>query len=305
VSSFRVDLEAYNGPLDLLLFLIRRDEVDIYDIPIAAITEQYVGYVRVIEALDPNLAGDFLVMAATLMEIKSRTLLPRPPLEEGEEEYIDPRVELVRQLLEYKAFKDAARTLGAAGEWQALKCPRQPVLPQADAGDLDIEEVGIWDLLEAFNKLLEQTGRRATAHEVVYDDTPLALHATDIVDSLQRADGSQRFVQIFAGRTKAELIGMFLALLELIRQRRVRAEQERPFGPIVLHLLDASPIESGTFDLQYAGAPPSPAASPVEPAPSARSEPEDTPDGPDQTSPAPGRNAPDQPDTETEHHDPQ
>jgi segregation and condensation protein A len=302
VSSFRVDLDAYNGPLDLLLFLIRRDEVDIYDIPIAAITEQYVGYVRVIEALDPNLAGDFLVMAATLMEIKSRTLLPRPPLEEGDEEFIDPRVELVRQLLEYKAFKDAARTLGTAGEWQALKSPRHPVLPQADADDLDLEEVGIWDLLEAFNRLLEQTGRRATAHEVVYDDTPLALHATDIVDSLERTDGSQRFEHIFAGRTKAELIGMFLALLELIRQRRVRAEQERPFGPIVLHLLDASPIESGEFDRQYAGAPPSPPDPPVVPAPSARSEPEDSLD---QTVQSPGRNGPDQPDTETEHHAPQ
>ncbi|MHC4610564.1 MAG: segregation and condensation protein A, partial [Planctomycetota bacterium] len=96
MATFRVDLEAYNGPLDLLLFLIRREEVDVYDIPIARITEQYVLYVKLLEALDPNLAGDFLVMAATLMEIKSRTLLPTPPAEEEEEEFIDPRMELVR-----------------------------------------------------------------------------------------------------------------------------------------------------------------------------------------------------------------
>ncbi len=249
MSNFRVDLEVYNGPLDLLLFLIRREEVDIYDIPIARITKQYVAFVSLIEAIDPNLAGDFLVLAATLMEIKSRTLLPRPPAEEGEEEMVDPRLELVRQLLEYKTFKDAARLLGASAQLQALKCPRQPAMPAADPGELDVEEVAIWDLLEAFNKLLEQTGRQAAIHDIAYDDTPVALHATDIVDSLERAHGSQAFNEVFAGRTKAELIGLFLALLELIRQRRVRAEQDRPFGIIVLHLLDASPIESEAFEL--------------------------------------------------------
>ena len=249
MSNFRVDLEVYNGPLDLLLFLIRREEVDIYDIPIARITGQYVAFVSLIEAIDPNLAGDFLVMAASLMEIKSRTLLPRPPVDQDEEEIVDPRLELIRQLLEYKTFKDAARLLGTSAQWQALKYARQPAMPAADPGELDIEEVAIWDLLEAFNKLLEQTGRRAATHDIAYDDTPIALHAIDIVDSLERAHGSQAFNDVFAGRTKAELIGLFLALLELIRQRRVRAEQDRPFGIIVLHLLDASPIESEAFEL--------------------------------------------------------
>lgn len=239
MNKFRVDLDVYNGPLDLLLFLIRREEVDIYDIPIARITGQYLGYVRLIESMDPNLAGEFLVMASTLMEIKSRTLLPRAPVEEGEEEPLDPRMELVRQLLEYKTYKDAARDLGAAAEMQALKYPRHPVLPPESAEEVDLEEVGIWDLLEAFNKLLEQTGRRSATHDVVHDDTPIALHAADIMDSLERSGGTQPFERVFEGRSKSEMIGLFLALLELIRQRRVRAEQDSSFGRIVLHMLDA------------------------------------------------------------------
>ncbi|MHC4093840.1 MAG: segregation and condensation protein A [Planctomycetota bacterium] len=249
MATFRVDLEAYNGPLDLLLFLIRREEVDVYDIPIARITEQYVLYVKLLEALDPNLAGDFLVMAATLMEIKSRTLLPTPPAEEEEEELIDPRMELVRQLLEYKTFKDAARSLGTAAQLQALRHARSPASAAEQSDELDIEEVEIWNLLEAFNRLLEQTGRRLVSHDVAYDDTPIALHATDVVDSLQRAGGSQGFEEIFEGRNKAELIGLFLALLELIRQRRIRAEQERPFGPITIHLLEAVKSESNLAEL--------------------------------------------------------
>jgi len=248
LAAFRVDLESYNGPLDLLLFLIRREEVDIYDIPIARITTQYVSYVRMLETMDPNLAGDFLVMAASLMEIKSRTLLPTPPPEEQDEDFIDPRLELVRQLLEYKKFKDAARSLGAAGQLQALRHARRPVLDPGDPDELDIEEAQVWDLLEAFNRLLEQTGRRARTHDVVYDDTPVALHAADVVDSLERSGGSQRFEDIFEGRTKAELIGLFLALLELIRQKRIRAEQERPFGPITIHLLVAGASPADTFE---------------------------------------------------------
>jgi segregation and condensation protein A len=250
LKDYRVDLDVYNGPLDLLLFLIRKEEVDIYDIPIAQITAQYVAYVRLIKQLDPNVAGEFLVLAATLMEIKSRMLLPRPPAEVEEDDFIDPRLELVRQLLEYKTFKDAARRLGLAAEIQALKHPRQLVALPSGPAEIELDELQIWDLLDAFNKLLEQTGRRQMSHEVVYDDTPLALHATDVLDSLARAGGAQRFESIFEGRTRSQLIGLFLALLELIRRRRIRVEQDRAFGTIVIFLLDASPIEEG-FDRAF------------------------------------------------------
>ena len=134
MGDYRVNLDIYNGPLDLLLYLIRRDEVDIYDIPIAGITEQYIQYVELLKKLDPNLAGEFLVMAATLMEIKTRMMLPSVAASEGDQEDVelDPRAELVRQLLEYKAFKDASADLREAHDLQSLKFPRQA---KADLGD--------------------------------------------------------------------------------------------------------------------------------------------------------------------------
>jgi len=246
LTEYKVALDVYNGPLDLLLFLIRREEVDIYDIPIARITEQYVQYVELLQQLDPDGVSEFLVLAATLMEIKSRTLLPRPPAEEVDEEMVDPRLELVRQLLEYKKFKDAARYLDDAASERAKKHGRSPVTVPLPPDEIEIENIDIWDLCDAFNRILEQTGQREAVHLVGVDDTPIALHAEDILDAIQRAGGAQSFTDIFVGRSKPEMIGLFLALLELIRQRRVRASQDRPFGTIWLHLLDATPLAYDT-----------------------------------------------------------
>ena len=240
MTDYRVELEVYNGPLDLLLFLIRREEIDIYDIPIARVTAQYLQYVDLLRELDPEAVSEFLVLAATLTEIKSRTLLPRAPAEEGEEEIVDPRLELVRQLLQYKAFKDAARSLEGAAAEQGLKHPRSPASPVTSPDEIELDNLEIWDLFDAFSGLLEQIGRARPYHEIAIDDTPLALHAEDIVDSLERAGGSQGFERIFLGRSRAEMIGLFLALLELMRQRRVRVSQDEPFGPIVVYLLDAA-----------------------------------------------------------------
>jgi len=243
VSDYRVDLEAYNGPLDLLLFLVRREEVDIHDIPITGILDQYISYVQMLETLDPNAVGDFLVLAATLMEIKSRMLLPRAPVEEDQEDPLDPRLELVRQLLLYKAFKEAAHSLGSAAATRAARLPRNPPGFEPEPDQVDLEDAQVWDLLAAFRRLLDQTGQAKAWHDVVYDDTPIALNATDISDFLEREGGSARFEAIFEGRSKGQLIGLFLALLEMIHQRRVRAEQEEPFGPIILHLIDSRPLD--------------------------------------------------------------
>lgn len=243
MTDYRVALDIYNGPLDLLLFLIRRDEIDIYDIPIARITKQYLAYVDLLKQLDPEIVSEFLVLAATLMEIKSRTLLPRPPEEEIDDEIGDPRLELVRQLLEYKKFKDAARSLEEAAAERALRHERRPTLPESNTDETALENLDIWDLFEAFNRLLTQIGKTGGVHQVGVDDTPIALHAEDILDSIQRAGGSQGFEEIFTGRTRAEMIGLFLALLELIRQRRIRAIQDRPFGPILIRLLDPTPLD--------------------------------------------------------------
>ncbi len=240
MKEYRVNLDVYNGPLDLLLWLIRREEVDIYDIPIARVTEQYLQYVELIRRLDPNLAGDFLVLAATLMEIKTRMLLPRPTIEDADgdagDDALDPRAELVRQLLQYKAFKDAADKLAEAADHRARRFEHRPAVPDAEPEELELDDVGIWELFEAFSRLLEQIGQEPGRHEVIYDDTPIEVHAEDLLDRLTQA-GPLRFAEVFEGAVeRSEIVGMFLAMLELARRRRVRIRQDGSFGEIVLAL---------------------------------------------------------------------
>jgi segregation and condensation protein A len=243
MQNYRVQLDSYSGPMDLLLYLIRREEVDIYDIPIARILDQYIQYVRLLEVMDPDLVGEFLVLAATLMEIKSRLLLPKPPPEEADGDWLDPRADLVRQLLAYRAFREAAGELGHRADTHAQRFPRPKIrLPNDEENEVDLEDAQIWDLLTAFNKLLASVGAKRGIHEVLYDDTPITLHAADVQDRLQREGPSLPFEKIFEGRTRGEMIGLFLALLELIRQDRVRIEQAEVFGTIVVHLINPLPI---------------------------------------------------------------
>ncbi len=252
MANYKVTLDAYHGPLDLMLFLIQREEVDIYDIPIAKITKEYIEYVEVMEKIDPEIVGEFLILAATLMEIKSRLLLPVPPPEEVDDEMIDPRLELVHQLLEYKKYKEAARSLEDSALEQALKHARSPVLPPRDPDDVELDSLEIWDVFDAFNHILEQTGKSEAVHQVPIDDTPIALHADDVVDVLQRAGGTYEFSRIFAGRTRPEMIGLFLAMLELIRQKRIVVKQATNTSEIVIHLLDATPLdEIDDLDAEY------------------------------------------------------
>ena len=245
MQNYRVQLEdTYAGPMDLLLYLIRRDEVDIYDIPIARLLADYLAYVRLLKVVDPDAVGDFLVLAATLMEIKSRLLLPKAPIEEEEDDSLDPRADLVRQLLAYRAYREAAGTLRECGQLRALKWARPGQDLPGDEKEVDIEEAQVWDLMAAFNKMLTQTGQGTIEHEVLYDDTPVALHAADILDRLERDGPVMRFEQIFEGRIRSEMIGLFLALLELIRQDRVRVEQQERWGQIHVHLIDPTPIST-------------------------------------------------------------
>ena len=242
MTDYRVNLDIYNGPLDLLLYLIRREEIDIHDIPIARITEQYCAYVDTLKIINPDIAGEFLVMAATLMEIKSRMLLPQQ-VDDDDIEIADPRTELVRQLLQYKAFKDAADNLRRAAEAQSLRFPRRPAeiaTNQGDEEEIEIEEVQIWDLLGAFTRLMDSIGYSSaqTETEIIYDDTPIELHMADIMDLLKR-QGDMTFSQIFQGRTsRSELVGLFLALLELAKRGEIYIEQPQPFGEIYIYQAD-------------------------------------------------------------------
>ncbi|TWT42080.1 Segregation and condensation protein A [Phycisphaerae bacterium RAS1] len=235
-EEYRVQLDVFTGPLDLLLYLVRRDELDIQDISLTRLADQYLDYVHLLEELDPNAASEFLVMAATLAEWKSRALLPTPPLDAADDAD-DPQANLVRKLLEYKRFKDAARALGAAADERAKRFVRAPANLPPELQGVELEEVEVWDLLSAFGRVMTSIGRGPGVHEVRYDDVPLEQHQADIM-ALISARGATTFRELFDGtESKAQIVGRFLALLELLRTRRLRAEQERVFGEIYLFLL--------------------------------------------------------------------
>ncbi len=254
MSDYRVTLDIYNGPLDLLLYLIRREEVDIYDIPISHIANQFMEQVELMRSLDPNMAGEFLVMAATLMEIKTRMLLPAPPPEEdGDDQPFDPRGELVRQLLEYKAFKDAAGDLWHSAIQQAMSHPRTPAKPERGEQDVEMADLQVWDLMDAFNRVLAEIGQDARTHDVVYDDTPIELHERDIMDMLAR-DGRVTFRQIFAGRaTRGEIVGLFLAMLQLVAHRQILVSQGSPTDEISVEL-NPNPPDAEQLEIEEAAA---------------------------------------------------
>jgi len=247
MADYRVDLDVFAGPLDLLLYLVRKEEVDIYDIHIAKITDQYIHYIEMLKNLDIDLAGDFLVMAATLMQIKSAMLLPKAePDQLGDDDISDPRTELIRQLLEYKKFKDAANLLDAAAEEQRERFGRPDTIveslrPGAEP-EVDIEQVSVWDLLEAFDQVCRAIGKVGDISQIK-DDTPIDLYQIEILHRLQ-TEGPMTFERIFESRTdRAVMIGLFLALLELIREKLIWAEQQSAGSAIYLRSLTDEPAE--------------------------------------------------------------
>jgi len=239
-------LESFEGPLDLLLFLVRRSEVDLHDIPIGEITDQYLGMLGQVESVDVELAGEFLVMAATLVEIKSRTIAPKVESDDAEddsatEDPTDPRADLIRQLLRYQRIRLAAERLedGRVLFQRQLEVRVGNDLEdrsQVDSG-LDLEDVHVMDLAEAYERIASAINFDAMGdHRVAMDDTPIALHQADLVDQLTRRSGDALTLQdIFAGRHASHRVGLFLATLELIRTRKVDFLQEDE-GPIRLTL---------------------------------------------------------------------
>jgi segregation and condensation protein A len=247
LTDYRVHLESFAGPLDLLLYLVRKEEVDIYDISITKITDQYMRYIEVLKNLDIDLAGDFLVMASTLMQIKSAMLLPKAEPEQlGADDLADPRAELIRQLLEYKKFKDAANLLGTAADETNKRFGRPDIIieqlkPDAEPA-IDIEQISVWDLLEAFGSIMEATGAGADISRIK-DDTPIDLYQIEILQRLQ-TEGPLSLEQIFPSKSKrVVMVGLFLALLELIRENLVGAKQPKSSNSIYLRSLTDEPAE--------------------------------------------------------------
>jgi segregation and condensation protein A len=229
----RIRLPEFEGPLDLLLYLIRKNEVDIHDIPIAPITRQYMEYLDLMKELNLDVAGEFMVMAATLIHIKSKMLVPVNPTEaQGEEETEDPREELVRRLLEFQRYKEAAGLLHQKREIRAATWTRpDTVLPGFDDAGEEMIEAGLYDLIGAFKELLE---RRKTllAHEVEHEGKSVEERMEELLAMLA-AGQSLEFRELFATEeTKAGMILTFLALLELIRLKQIKVYQRGLFGPI-------------------------------------------------------------------------
>lgn len=229
--NYKVQLEVFEGPLDLLLYLIKKEEVDIYHIPIAKVAEQYLEYIKMMRMLNLDVAGEFLVMAATLMHIKSRMLLPEEELEEDETEE-DPRGDLIKQLIEYQKFKEIAERL----EERQIKQEETFIRGRDETMELAqkegfLLEVNLFDLLTAFSHVLETVGEESFT-EIVEDEITVHEKIREIIDIL-RVKTSLNFTKLFVGlATKVEMVATFLALLELIRLKEIKIRQAQRFGEI-------------------------------------------------------------------------
>jgi len=232
--DFRVDLDSFRGPLDLLLYLVRKHELDITDIPIALITEQYLKHLAVLAELDIGAVGEFVAVASTLIEIKSLEVLPQG--DEVEDAIDDPREELVRRLLEYKRFRDAASSLDEQSRnWQQRFARLGSDLPprSRDLAEEPIHEVELWDLVNAFGLIIRDT-EASRPSSIVYDDTPIHVYMSKIY-ALVLERGHMPLANLFEpGMHKSTLIGIFLAVLELVSHERLRVEQNELFGEIWL-----------------------------------------------------------------------
>jgi segregation and condensation protein A len=229
----RFQLDIFEGPLDLLLHLIKKNEVDVHDIPIALITDQYLAYLGLFEQLNLDLAGEYLVMAATLMQIKSRMLLPAVEGEPEEDE--DPRSELVQQLEEYQRFRAAAGQLADRDVLDRDVFRRSPGEPESETRELPrLRELELADLVDALREVLKRLPQD-NPHEILGERIPIADRIPVILERLR--EGNVEFASLFDERSsRRELISTFLALLELVKIRAVRALQSERFGPILLSL---------------------------------------------------------------------
>ncbi len=231
-DELKIKLGEFAGPLDLLLFLIKQEQANIFDIPIARITDEYLKYIRLMKSLDIAVAGDFLVMAATLIEIKSKMLLPRLPSDQGEEEIDDPRRELVDRLLEYEKFKSAAQMLYERTTVEQAVFTRGKI--ESDENNAEIS-AGVFDLLTVFQKIV---ARRKDEIKLEIEREEISL--AEMIKTLKTllADGHPISLLEFFERfeTRRELVTAFIAVLEIVRTENVRLTQKKTFGDVVLRV---------------------------------------------------------------------
>jgi len=233
--SYAIKLDIFEGPLDLLLYLIKKNEVDIYNIPIAVITEQYLNHLELMRSMNLDLAGEYLVLAATLLNIKSKMLLPPEETEEGEEEQPDPRAELVRQLLEYQTFKEAALDLGRRTLLERDVFKRGPMPEVKTDPEEELIEVDLFKLVEAFREIVAGL-KDEDLLEISTEKMSLSDRINEIMEKLS-VEKSMQFRDLLADvRDRRMMIYTLLAILELMKMRIVRACQTHTFGPIRIFL---------------------------------------------------------------------
>jgi len=229
--NYKIKLEMFEGPLDLLLYLVKKDHLNIYDIPIAKVTEQYLQYLNLMQFLDLDIAGEFLVMAATLMQIKSKMLLPAQ--EEPQEEQEDPRAELVKRLLEYEKFKEIAENLRQreTGQREVFKRPKSEISKELEAGGEVYFEASIFDLLNAFSQVLKDVPKEVF-YEVIKDEWTIEQKIHEILHLLLVNPAVQLSGLFQKAKSKIEIVVTFLAILELIRLKEIAARQPGLFQEI-------------------------------------------------------------------------
>ena len=227
-TPYKVKLDVFEGPLDLLLYLIRKNQIDIYDIPIAEITQQYLDMLDLMRALNLDVAGEFLVMAATLTHIKSKMLLPASQNGEVEEDEEDPRKELVDRLLEYERYKEAAKSLEGSDILERDVFTRTATEDEQD-GEL---ELSLFELIEALQQVLRKSSHELI-HEITLERISIEEKITEILERLDTSGGEVEFVSLFTGEVIKEVVIItFLAVLELVKMRMIKVYQRKAFRPI-------------------------------------------------------------------------
>lgn len=247
-SDYRIKLSVFEGPLDLLLFLIRKNEIDIYDIPIESVTKQYLEVIRSMQHLDLEIAGEFFVMAATLMEIKSRMLLPKGQHavdpNATDDEAIDPRWELVHQLLQYKKFKEAATELDGLATFQRDLLPRQVITTAATENERPLKGVDRIEVWNAFNIVLRRLAEKLVVGEIKDEQVTVSDQMEKLLERV-RTEKQFIFSDLFPGTvTLRTLVATFLAVLELTRLKKLRIKQDEAFSDIVCTAVEENALET-------------------------------------------------------------
>jgi len=239
--QYNFKVEAFEGPLDLLLHLIHRYEIDIYNIPVAEITEQYLSYIHTMKDLQLDVASEYLVMAATLLQIKSKMLLPKQEEDvpdNGEDFIDDPRQELMERLIEYKKYKQVAAELKEREQERAQLYTRPPIdftsFQQEEETSLPLD-ITLYDMLAAFQKLMRRKKpKRPVTTRIARQEIPIEQRMSDILQQLETAEGRQSFYDLFVDEEREVMVVTFLAILELMKNQQIIIEQEHNFDEIFL-----------------------------------------------------------------------